>query len=87
MTTKIKKWGNSLAIRIPKNIAIKYGLKIDDEVYLAEKSDFLALKFPRQKKGKFQEIWQDYFILDQKDSPKENITDKIDEIVYGTNNR
>ncbi len=32
MRTKIQKWGNSLAVRLPKVIAAKAGLVIADEV-------------------------------------------------------
>ncbi|MBI2623890.1 AbrB/MazE/SpoVT family DNA-binding domain-containing protein [Candidatus Parcubacteria bacterium] len=27
MSTKVQKWGNSLAVRLPKEVAVKFGLK------------------------------------------------------------
>jgi len=35
MTTRIQKWGNSLALRIPKPLAIEAGLKNDSAVELS----------------------------------------------------
>ena len=34
MNTRVKKWGNSLALRIPKTIAIELGLRDDTEIEL-----------------------------------------------------
>jgi len=35
MTTRVQKWGNSLALRIPKPLAIEAGLKNDSPVELS----------------------------------------------------
>ena len=35
MQTQIKKWGNSLALRIPKLLAEQLGIKTDSEVEIA----------------------------------------------------
>jgi antitoxin MazE len=35
MKTRIQKWGNSLALRIPKSFAAKAGLRADDAVDLS----------------------------------------------------
>ncbi|MEN6578645.1 MAG: AbrB/MazE/SpoVT family DNA-binding domain-containing protein [Phycisphaerales bacterium] len=35
MTTRVQKWGNSLALRIPKPLAIEAGLKDDSPVELS----------------------------------------------------
>ena len=35
METKVKKWGNSLALRIPKPLAIEVGLEDDSPVELS----------------------------------------------------
>jgi len=36
---KVAKWGNSLAVRLPKEVVEKLGLKEDDEVLLVPSSD------------------------------------------------
>ena len=51
MTKKIKKWGNSLAIRIPKKQADKLGLKENSEVLIEKNNDSLIIK-PKNKKLK-----------------------------------
>ncbi len=51
MTKKIKKWGNSLAIRIPKKQADELGLKEDSEVFIEKDGDKLTIS-PKNKKLK-----------------------------------
>lgn len=51
MTKKIKKWGNSLAIRIPKKQADELGLKEDSEVFIERDDDKLMIS-PKNKKLK-----------------------------------
>ena len=48
MRKKIKKWGNSLAIRIPKPFAAEIGLEEDSPVELAVINDQLVI-IPRQE--------------------------------------
>ncbi|MFO8035186.1 MAG: AbrB/MazE/SpoVT family DNA-binding domain-containing protein [Anaerolineales bacterium] len=48
MRKKIKKWGNSLAIRIPKPFAAEIGLKEDSPVELTIINDQLVI-IPRQE--------------------------------------
>ena len=50
MLTKVKKWGNSRAIRIPKELALENGLDFGTQVELiAENGDLriVAVKRPR----------------------------------------
>jgi antitoxin MazE len=35
MKTRVQKWGNSLALRIPKSFAIEAGLRLDQPVELS----------------------------------------------------
>lgn len=44
MRTKVQKWGNSLAIRIPKNFADQLGVEHDREVDLVLEDDRLIVK-------------------------------------------
>ena len=50
MKTKMKKWGNSLAIRIPKAFATEVGLKEESEVDVSLKSGKLVV-VPVEKPG------------------------------------
>jgi antitoxin MazE len=43
MQTKIQKWGNSLAVRLPKDIATKKGLKVGSSVVLALKNNQITI--------------------------------------------
>ena len=42
-TAKISKWGESLAMRIPKELAQKYGLKQNEEVTLIEEKKAIKI--------------------------------------------
>ena len=44
MRTHLKKWGNSLALRIPKAFAIEIGLKQDSPIELSLENDQLVIK-------------------------------------------
>lgn len=44
MRTKVQKWGNSLAIRIPRGFAEQLGVQQDSEVDLALEKDGLVIK-------------------------------------------
>ena len=49
MLTKVQKWGNSLAIRIPSVFAKEIGLRPDSEVELKLENDKLVI-VPNKKK-------------------------------------
>ena len=44
MQTQVKKWGNSLALRIPKSLAEQLALKINTEVEIQVVGDQLMIK-------------------------------------------
>lgn len=46
MQTKIQKWGNSLALRIPKAFAVQMGMKNDSKVTLILEEDRIAIMKP-----------------------------------------
>ena len=43
-TTKIKKWGNSLAIRLPQSVVQNLGLAIDNDVQITADGTTATLK-------------------------------------------
>ncbi len=58
MTTKVKKWGNSYAIRIPKKMMEQIGLSEDMEFNLVQKNGILEIQpmKPRKKTYTFDEL-------------------------------
>lgn len=49
MEVQLKRWGNSLGLRIPKGIADAAGLKADDAVVIDTSQDGLIIKKARRK--------------------------------------
>ena len=50
MKTKIKKWGNSLALRIPKYLASDVNLELNEWVNISIDKDSIIIKPVREKK-------------------------------------
>jgi len=69
MTTKLKKWGNSYGIRIPREMLLRHGFKKDGPVQLIDEKNGIKIE-PLHKKPTLDEL------LDQID-PK-NIPELID---------
>ncbi len=44
MTTKVQKWGNSLAIRIPKFVAETLNLRVSSRVILIQKAHSFEIR-------------------------------------------
>jgi len=44
MKTTAQKWGNSLAIRVPKSVALQVGLKEDDDLEIEVQDGDVVLK-------------------------------------------
>jgi antitoxin MazE len=55
-TTKVKKWGNSLAIRIPLGVAQNLGLAIDSNVQITSDGNIATLKPEKQHKVTLDEL-------------------------------
>ena len=82
MTTKIQKWGNSLAVRLPKKLAVRINLREGSEVMVDENDrQVIITRAKKLERPLNKKDWKQ-FILPQK-GRKENISGKIDEIVYG----
>lgn len=50
MLTKAQKWGNSLAIRLPKTVAEECGIEVDSPVEIVRKDNLIIIK-PIRGKG------------------------------------
>lgn len=51
MRTRAQKWGNSLAVRIPKVIADQAGVREDDEVEIEVAARVIRMKARRREPG------------------------------------
>ncbi|MET3506957.1 AbrB/MazE/SpoVT family DNA-binding domain-containing protein [Halalkalibacter oceani] len=49
VTTKVQKWGNSLAIRIPKHVAEQIEIEQGSEIELHVENDTLTVKAKKEK--------------------------------------
>ena len=70
MISKIQKWGNSLAVRIPKPFAEEIGVDVDMEVDLVLEDGKLILSKPSRSSLKLDEL------LGQ--MTEENLHDEVD---------
>ena len=50
METSIQKWGNSLGVRLPKNIALNQSLKVGSRVVVTETKTGIAIEIVKKKK-------------------------------------
>ena len=55
MRAKAQKWGNSLAVRIPKSIAQQAGVNEDDELDIDVEAEIIRLK-PRRRQAGLEEL-------------------------------
>lgn len=60
MITSIKKWGNSQAIRIPKNILDSINLKENDEINITTKENLIVIEKVDKKRKNIKELFADF---------------------------
>lgn len=60
MTTKVQKWGNSLAIRIPKEFANSIDLKEGSFISLSLKGQVIAIKNHKKPVYKLSDLLKGY---------------------------
>ena len=82
MPTKIQKWGNSLAVRIPKEIARRLAIREGSGVVVREDNDAIMIrKEAAPDRALRKNDWKRYLIPTSR--KKENVSGVIDHIVYG----
>jgi len=82
MITVIKKWGNSLAIRLPREVIRRMALREGSEITMREEGVRLVLhRTPEPEKTLTKNAWRD-FVLPLK-KRKENVSGALDHILYG----
>jgi antitoxin MazE len=55
-TTTVKKWGNSLAIRIPQAVVQNLRLSVDNDIQIVSNGSIATLKRKNHKKVTLQEL-------------------------------
>lgn len=56
MNTQVKKWGNSLAVRLPRNLAEKKKLRDGSFVAVVEERNVIVIKPMRQQSFSLKEL-------------------------------
>jgi antitoxin MazE len=56
METKIQKWGNSLAVRLPKDVVLKQLLREGSNVTITSEKDGIIIKQTPKSAGSLQEL-------------------------------
>jgi len=83
MGTKIQKWGNSLAVRLPKEVARSLNLKEGSEVVMRQAEKRIVIqRVPELSKAMHtKEAWKTFLVPTVKQ--RENVSGMVDEILYG----
>ena len=72
MYYKIQKWGNSLAIRLPKHITDSVGLKENSRVTISAENETISIKPVPEKMYRLEDLVQ---AIDEQNVHKETDTD------------
>ncbi len=79
--TKIQKWGNSLAVRLPKSITKNLHFKEGSTVFITQ--DNLSVRIKEAKnQGRTSREWK-AFLIPTKKKKGQSISSNVDSIVYG----
>lgn len=81
MTTKVQKWGNSLAVRIPKEMIRHLALKEGSGIMVRGDKDAIIIRRQEPRYAVGKNDWKRYVIPVRR--RKENINGAIDRILYG----
>lgn len=82
MTTKLKKWGNSLAVRLPRDMIRRLALREGSSIVVREHKNTIIIRRPETHDHPVRKNdWKQYLIpINRK---KENVSSTVDHIVYG----
>ena len=86
MMTKIQKWGNSLAVRLPKRMMQELGLHAGSKVVVGEQNNAVVVKALSNQDSVTHKDWKQYLISTNR-TTKRNVSGRVDEIVYGSVDR
>jgi antitoxin MazE len=85
-TATVSKWGNSLAIRLPKEITTKFNLNNGKLLKLIPQKDSIELKVLPTKVQKHNKSDWSKYLIQTKSHKKQDISSNIDEFLYEKNN-
>lgn len=84
MATTIKKWGNSMAVRLPQELIRRLALREGSAIAIREENSRIVIsKPPPAAKRIGKNAWRQFVIPMKK--RKENISGNVDNILYGSN--
>lgn len=83
---KIRKWGNSLAVRIPKTLVKELDLREGSGILVGREKNGISIKRTTDSRKTASEIWKKFLIPTGK-KKKERVSDNIDHILYGAPRR
>jgi len=82
MQTKVQKWGNSYAVRLPKTVVNHLGLRAGSSVTIDQRPGAVVVKKTPPEESVRIKDWERFLIPTNK-KKKVNISGRIDEILYG----
>ena len=86
MATKLQKWGNSFAVRIPKELVQKLRLREGSAVEVREETSRIVIRrIPDEGGALERDAWKRFVIPTKR--KKEKVSENIDHILYGVSSR
>ena len=82
MQTKIQKWGNSYAVRLPKEMVTRLGLRVGSSVQIQQDKERVIVKKLGERKDITFKDWENY-LIPMKTGKTVHVSDQVDEILYG----
>ena len=80
--TKVQKWGNSFAVRIPRDLVRRLALKEGNDVVVRKEREAIVIQRQELRGGvKGRNDWSRFLIPVK--HKKENVSGAIDAILYG----
>lgn len=83
---KIRKWGNSLAVRIPKTLVKELDLREGSGILVGGDRTGITIRRMNPSRGTAAGIWKNFLIPTGK-KRKERVSETIDAILYGAHPR
>lgn len=81
MPTKVQKWGNSLAVRLPREITRGLDLRAGNDVEVRhDRGGIFIKRLDRNGKRARKDDWNIFLIPGKR--KKEHVSDRIDQILY-----
>jgi antitoxin component of MazEF toxin-antitoxin module len=82
MQTKVQKWGNSYAVRLPKELVTRLGLQAGSTVQVVQEGATVVVKQVSPKEPVTFKDWNK-FLIPMKTGKTVHVSDRVDEILYG----